>query len=79
MTKQRKPAPTALPLAYTLLRVELVVAVESTVCDQHTDLADDAAIDTLSEAIGMLHLGAAANIELLGTRITRLVVNEAPQ
>lgn len=75
-TSKKKPALVP-PMNYALLRVELVVAVEVNVCDDHANLAYDEAEATISDAVHMMHLGVHGDLQLLGTNITRLVVTEA--
>ena len=77
--KQDSPQPR---LDYVLLEVRLTLAVQSFVCDEHSELAEQAAIESVLEQFAPLAANETVindDIVVLGSEFRRLFVTKGEQ
>jgi len=75
MPKKQTTAPETVRSDYALVQVTLTLAVETWLCDEHSDLVPDAVIETVFDRLTDDH----AEIVVLASEFTPLTLTKAVQ
>lgn len=71
MTKKHTSTPATVSSDYVLMQVTLTLAVESYLCDEHSEMRDEAAIEAVLER---LHTTSDSEIVVLSSKFSPLTL-----